>query len=196
MHSFVASLSRTKMEIYFVTSNKNKLLEAQQILQTNIQSIDIDTSEIQAIYPREVVEKKVMEAYMQLKEKKTIFVEDTGLHIKVLKDYPGALVKWILKTTGPSGICRMMKDYKEREAYAVTCIGLYAGKEVKCFTGRVDGIIVNEPRGQTNFGWDPTFQPNGRDQTFAEMGLAEKNKISQRQKAFMQLKEYLDSKKD
>jgi non-canonical purine NTP pyrophosphatase (RdgB/HAM1 family) len=186
------------MEIYFVTSNQNKLNEARQILQMNVQSINIDTPEIQAIATKDVVEQKVMEAYKQVQ--KPVFVEDTGLHIKAWYGLPGALIKWFIQPSKEvskqvciENICRMMKDFPEREAYAEACIGFYNGKEFKCFTGKVNGIIVDAPRGPMNFGWDPIFQPNGYNQTFAEMGPVEKNKISHRKLAFEEFKKYLDS---
>jgi len=184
------------MEIYFVTSNQRKLDEAKQILQQDIRSIKIDTPEIQEVDTRKVVEQKVMEAYKQLQEKKPIFVEDTGLHIKAWNGLPGALIKWFMKPKVEVGIdrlCKMMKGFPEREAYAEACIGFYDGNEVRYFTGRVDGTIVDAPRGPVNFGWDPIFQPNGYNQTFAEMGPVEKNKISHRKKAFEEFKKYLDS---
>jgi len=194
-------MSRT---VYFVTSNENKLNEARQILGDElseaVQRIDIDSEEIQALYVRQVVEKKVMDAYNKarkrdpaIKEGSMFFVEDTGLYINAWNGFPGAHVKWVLKAKGPPGICSLVKDCPDKSAYAETCIGLYDGNELKIFTGRVDGKIVDTPRGQTKFGWDPAFQPDGYDQTFAEMGIAKKNEISMRRKAFLQLKEYLES---
>ena len=51
--------------------------------------------------------------------------------------------------------------------------------EPKIFVGRTPGQIV-QPRGQTTFGWDPVFLPDGYDQTYAELDKAVKNKISHR----------------
>ncbi|MEK6845444.1 MAG: non-canonical purine NTP pyrophosphatase [Nanoarchaeota archaeon] len=48
------------------------------------------------------------------------------------------------------------------------------------------------PRGKTNFGWDPLFQPHGHTKTFAEMSAEEKNKFSMRRKALEKLKEFLE----
>lgn len=55
------------------------------------------------------------------------------------------------------------------------------------FDGRTEGTIVS-PRGPTNFGWDPIFQPVGRDITYAEMPKQDKNEISHRGRALGMLK--------
>ena len=57
--------------------------------------------------------------------------------------------------------------------------------------GKCEGTIV-EPRGENMFGWDPIFQPKGYDQTFAEMPMEEKNKISHRSRALEQFKAFLE----
>lgn len=73
------------------------------------------------------------------------------------------------------------------------CIRLYysgnALEEVVLFKGITDGTIVN-PRGSREFGWDPCFQPEGFNQTYAEMPKEDKNKISHRFKALDFLRNY------
>jgi len=59
------------------------------------------------------------------------------------------------------------------------------------FEGTVNGRIIKEKRGTGGFGYDPVFVPDGYNLTFAEMSLAEKNKISHRARAFEKLKEFL-----
>jgi non-canonical purine NTP pyrophosphatase (RdgB/HAM1 family) len=61
------------------------------------------------------------------------------------------------------------------------------------FQGKTMGLIV-APRGPSNFGWDPCFEPDGFDQTYAEMTSELKNSISHRYKALDKLKQYLKSK--
>ena len=62
--------------------------------------------------------------------------------------------------------------------------------KIHFFEGEIKGTIVN-PRGKTDFGWDPIFQPNGHKKTFGEMTKEEKNKISHRKVAVEKLKEHL-----
>ena len=64
--------------------------------------------------------------------------------------------------------------------------------EVIVFEGKTDGVIVS-PRGKRDFGWDPIFQPNGFDLTYAELDSTVKNSISHRGKSLEKLKEYFNS---
>ena len=60
------------------------------------------------------------------------------------------------------------------------------------FEGIVNGEIIRERRGGEGFGYDPIFQPDGYDQTFAELGADVKNKISHRARAVAKLSEFLE----
>ena len=64
------------------------------------------------------------------------------------------------------------------------------------FEGIAPGTIIRERRGTAGFGYDPIFQPDGYDQTFAQLGLDIKNQISHRAKATQKLAEYLKEMKD
>ena len=67
------------------------------------------------------------------------------------------------------------------------------GQEVKIFEGKTAGQIVNPPRGKRDFGWDPVFQPEGFDQTYAEMESQTKNSISHRGRALEKLKQFFSA---
>ena len=64
-------------------------------------------------------------------------------------------------------------------------------KEIHKFEGIVEGEIIRERRGGEGFGYDPIFQPNVYDQTFAELGMEIKNHISHRARATQKLADYL-----
>jgi XTP/dITP diphosphohydrolase len=64
-------------------------------------------------------------------------------------------------------------------------------KKVSQFEGIVEGEIIREKRGGEGFGYDPIFQPEGYDKTFAELGSDIKNTISHRARATQKLAEYL-----
>ena len=92
-----------------------------------------------------------------------------------------------------SGLHRMLMGFEDKSAYALCTFAYFSGSpsdEVKLFRGRTEGIIVS-PRGPSDFGWDPCFQPDGFKQTYAEMPKDQKNSISHRSKALQALKNFL-----
>lgn len=80
---------------------------------------------------------------------------------------------------------------------AVCTFAYTAGEdqEVLLFQGRAKGTVVF-PRGTREFGWDPIFQPDGFDKTFAELPKAEKNKISHRFRALDKLRDHFVQESD
>jgi XTP/dITP diphosphohydrolase len=179
-------------EIYFITGNANKLREAKKILGVELKSKNIDLPEIQALMVKEIIKDKAKRAYEILQ--KPLIVEDVGLYIKAWNDFPGAFIKWVIKTKGCEGIIKSMGNYKNREAFVEAGICYYDGKEFKTFFGKVKGTIPFEKRGESRFGLDPSFIPDGYEKSFAEMTSEEKNKISHRGIAFKKLKEFFDSR--
>ncbi|KAJ3113760.1 nucleoside triphosphate pyrophosphohydrolase ham1 [Phlyctochytrium bullatum] len=196
--------------ITFVTGNANKLKEVQAILGASpslsaaiqLRNQALDLPELQARTPQEVSIDKCRRASEALGGEPVI-VEDTCLCFSSLKSLPGPYIKWFLEALGHEGLNRMLdgfegkedlpggKDADPRAAYAL-CTFAYSpgkGKDVILFEGRTDGRIVR-PRGPPNFGWDPIFQPDGFDLTYAEMEKEQKNKISHRAKALAKLQEY------
>jgi len=174
----------------FITSNENKLRQARAILNRPLNGRGLEIPEIQSLQVKEVIVKKAEEAYRITGE--PVLVEDTGLYINSLGGFPGALVKWVLKTIKNEGICNLLRGHSDRRAYAETGICIYDGTSLKTFYGRIDGMITEEPRGTMGMGWAPVFQPDGYATSFGEMTEEEKNKISMRAKAFIELRRYLD----
>ncbi len=108
-----------------VTGSKGKISEFERILNCSVEHYDLDLPEIQAIEVEEVVINKVIKAYEIIK--KPVMVEDSGLFIKAWNNLPGALIKWFVTTVGELGICRMMKDFEDKDAWAKTVIATYDG---------------------------------------------------------------------
>jgi XTP/dITP diphosphohydrolase len=178
------------MEICFVTGNENKLKEAEAILGRKLARIDLDLEEIQDIEQDRIIRHKAKSAYEEIK--KPVLVEDTGIFIPALNGFPGALVKWALKTIGNEGICKLMQGDKDRRVIAKTYFCFYDGGKYNIFMGQLDGKIPKEPQGESGFGWDPIFIPEGYKKSFAQMTAEEKNKISMRKLALEKLKNFLD----
>lgn len=178
-----------KTRLYFATSNKHKLAEANHALGMRLAQADIDLMEIQDASVRRVARHKAEQAHSILK--RPVIVEDTGLYLVGLNGFPGALVKWLVGSVGPRGLCRIVDRLGTRRAYAETCAAFNDGKRTRIFTGRVYGSIAENPSGKTGFGWDAVFVPKGHTKTFAQMGRAEKGAISMRGIAFRKLKKAL-----
>jgi inosine triphosphate pyrophosphatase len=179
-------------KIYFITGNKNKLKEAQAIM-PGIEGLELDLSEIQELEPRKILETKLEEA-KKYKPNIRLMVEDLSLEINGMNGLPGPLIKWFLKSAGREGVVKIAKLFGNQKAKARVTLGFVdSDGENKYFEGIVKGKIV-EPKGESDFGWDPIFVPEEHDKTYAQMGMEEKNKISHRKIALEKLKEYLKEK--
>jgi len=177
------------MTIYFITGNKNKFQEANDILNTDLEQIDIDLTEIQELDAKMVIKAKLLEA-CKLTNKSNFIIEDTSLYLEGLNNMPGPLIKWFLKSVGNDGLYKMAQTFNNFKASAVTYIGYLKSDEIKFFKGEIKGTIV-KPKGENGFGWDKIFIPEGFDKTFAQMTDDEKNSLSMRKLAFEELKKEL-----
>merc|ERR1712224_275855 len=169
--------------ITFVTGNAKKLEEFLAILGTSfphkVISAKIDLPEYQGT-PREVCEEKCREAYRKVDG--PVIVEDTCLCFNALGGMPGPYIKWFLDKLKPEGLYKLLTGWEDKSAYALCTFAYSSGKagdEIQLFHGKTDGVIV-DPRGPRDFGWDPCFQPDGFDETYAEMTKECKNEISHR----------------
>ncbi|HPS66088.1 MAG TPA: non-canonical purine NTP pyrophosphatase, partial [Ignavibacteria bacterium] len=91
-----------------------------------------------------------------------------------------------------------MKDLPEgsRQGGFKTVICYFENPEnVHYFKGEVRGKILTTKRGESGFGYDPLFVPDGFDKTYAEMNAEEKNMFSHRAKALEKFAEFLKNKK-
>eukprot|EP00050_Salpingoeca_kvevrii_P008145 m.301071 g.301071 ORF g.301071 m.301071 type:complete len:186 (-) comp14626_c0_seq1:200-757(-) len=180
------------MATVFVTGNAKKLEEVQHILgpEFKLRAEKIDLPELQG-EPEEIVAKKCQEAAERIGG--PVIVEDTSLCFNALHGLPGPYIKWFLEKLGHDGLNNLLAAYKDKTAYA-QCIFAYSsgpGAVPLLFKGVTDGKIV-PPRGPTDFGWDPVFEPNeSGGATFAEMPKAEKNLISHRYRALTRLVAHL-----
>jgi len=124
------------------------------------------------------------------------FGDDSGLEIEALNGEPGV---FSARYAGEHGnhaanidkILAALKNITNRKANFRTVISLIWNGDEYFFEGVVNGTIRNERSGTQGFGYDPIFQPDGYTKTFAEMSLAEKNKISHRAIAMADLLDFL-----
>ncbi|CAO2578773.1 Inosine triphosphate pyrophosphatase [Lemmus lemmus] len=152
----------------------------------------IDLPEYQG-EPDEISIQKCREAARQVQG--PVLVEDTCLCFNALGGLPGPYIKWFLEKLKPEGLHQLLAGFEDKSAYALCTFALSTGdpsQPVLLFRGQTAGRIVM-PRGSRDFGWDPCFQPDGYEQTYAEMPKAEKNAISHRFRALLKLQEYFSA---
>jgi len=176
--------------LVFVTSNEGKRREAEAVLGFSLTHRALDLLEPQSLDVHEVVRFKAAAAYELINA--PVLVEDTGLELLGLGGFPGSLIRWLLASVGPDGICRMAHAFGDPRA-VVRCVTCATdGAQVIIGEGVILGTIAGEPRGAGGFGWDSAFIPDDGDgRTYGEMGDDEKNAISHRYKAFVALRDAL-----
>ena len=185
---FMLVLPRGCMPLTYVTSNDDKLKEAEAVLGRSMDRKAIDLPEIQAVELEQVARHKVQEAATEIDP--PVMVSDTGLFFDDWAGFPGALIKWCYERMGNDGICTALGA--NRGAKALTCIAVNTGDTIITVDGTVTGRITEQPRGTNGFAWDKIFQPDGHEQTFAEMPSEKKNDISMRKEALIALRDRLD----
>ncbi|MCI4339358.1 MAG: non-canonical purine NTP pyrophosphatase [Thermoplasmata archaeon] len=119
-----------------------------------------------------------------------VLVEDSGLFIPALRDFPGVYSAHFLRIWKFTPIFRLLKG-RRRSASFRTVAGLQNGPRRWAFRGEVHGKIAPRAAGRGGFGYDPIFIPDGWDKTFAEGTPDEKNAISHRARAVRRVGEQL-----
>lgn len=127
------------------------------------------------------------------------FADDTGLEVEALNGEPGVFsARYAGEQRSDQDnmtlLLSRLSNQVNRKARFKTVITLVDEGEIKSFEGIVHGTILQQPKGSHGFGYDPVFQPDGSDKTFAEMELAEKNLISHRALAVKKLINFLRTK--
>jgi non-canonical purine NTP pyrophosphatase (RdgB/HAM1 family) len=180
--------------LVFVTSNLGKLREAEAVLGISLDHRALEIHEVQSLDLEEVVRRKAAVAFARVQ--RPVIVEDTSLELSGLGGFPGPLVRWLLSSVGPAGICRIAHAFEDAAA-TVRCIAMATdGANEASGLGVVSGRIVRAPRGSRGFGWDSTFAPDGHGgRTYGELDDAEKNAISHRMLAFRNLRDALEARR-
>ena len=194
-------------KLVFATNNQHKLEEISAIVGNSIELLSLkdigcfdeipeeqDTLEGNAIQKAE---------YIFQKYNLDCFADDTGLEVEVLDNKPGVysarysyyefpnIPKEQRAEANMQKLLRELKGNNKRKADFRTVICLIEKGKQHLFEGKVEGEIIEKPRGMKGFGYDPIFVPDGYSTTFAEMDLVEKNKISHRAIAIDKLSKYL-----
>ena len=190
----------TNINLIFATSNQNKVLEIQKILpkKFNIKSLkDLNYFEDVPENETTIEGNAVFKAkYIYKKFNINVFADDTGLEVEALNGEPGVHSARYAGTTRNSEkniqkLLKNLKNIKNRNARFKTVIALIIDNKLHIFSGIVEGYILDSPKGNNGFGYDPIFCPNGFDKSFAELTLKEKNLISHRSLAMKKLIDFI-----
>jgi XTP/dITP diphosphohydrolase len=186
--------------IIFATNNRHKLIEVQNILGNsfNLKSLEdigfLDEIPEDFSTLEQNASQKAWHIYNRYKT--DCFADDTGLEVESLNGQPGVFsARYAGDHKNPEdNIIKLLgelHDKPNRKAQFRTIISfILDGKEHR-FEGIVMGKIVEHLRGNQGFGYDPVFVPDGYTQTFAEMDLSLKNRISHRGLAIKKLTDFL-----
>ena len=126
-----------------------------------------------------------------------VLSDDSGLEVLALDGSPGHRSA---RFAGPGStdkenlelLLDRLEGVGDRRARFVTVATLFVSSEERYVSrGDLKGKIIKEPRGESGFGYDPVFVPEGYRKTLAELGEEEKNKISHRRKALEKMKSEL-----
>ncbi len=188
-------------KICFVTGNKNKLQEIQQLL-TSFHIISLsDLNFFEDIPETEnTIEGNALIKAKFINSKFNIdcFSDDTGLFIDSLDGLPGVKSARFAGENSNSEenislVLKSLENKKSRSATFKTVICLIINNRKHFFEGSVPGTITEQKSGESGFGYDPIFIPFGYNKTFSEMTIEEKNLISHRSKAVQKLIKFLNS---
>lgn len=188
-------------KIVLASKNPHKFKEVQQILQplgievlsardfSHLEDVeeDADTLEGNALKKARYVAKETDLPALS---------DDTGLEVDALNGAPGV---YSARYAGENAsyednvgkLLDEMEGVSDRAAKFRTVMAMVSDKSEYTFEGVCEGIITTKPKGDKGFGYDPVFQPEGYNQTFAELDSSIKNEISHRGKAVQKFIEFL-----
>lgn len=189
------------MKLVFATNNRHKLEEITRMLGDKYEVVSLEQIGCREDIPEdhETLQGNALQKARYVKDHYgyDCFADDTGLEIEALNDRPGV---YSARYAGPAKnpednmrkVLSEMKGKDNRNARFRTVIALILDGKEHCFEGRVDGKILTKRQGKTGFGYDPIFCPDGYKESFAEMDMDRKNRISHRGKAVEKLVKFLN----
>lgn len=190
-------------KLVFATNNAHKLEEIRAILGDKVEILSLNDINCHADIPEtaDTLEgnAELKAAYIYTNYGLDCFADDTGLEVEALNGAPGIYSARYAGGEGHDSEANMKKLLTEmagktnHNAQFRTAICLIEKGNKHLFEGIVKGRIIEAKRGNSGFGYDPVFIPEGYNETFAEMGNTEKNKISHRARAVAALCEYLQN---
>ena len=192
-----------KMKLVFATNNRHKLDEVAAKIDGKIELLTLndigcydDIEETGTTFKQNA---SIKSQFIYKKYNLDCFGDDSGLEIDALNGEPGV---YSARYAGEHGnhaanikkVLDNLEGETNRKARFRTVISLILNGKEHFFDGTVEGTIRTAPSGTDGFGYDPIFEPDGYNITFAEMSMDAKNQISHRAKAMEQLVSFLSSR--
>jgi XTP/dITP diphosphohydrolase len=180
--------------ITLITSNLGKVREFKQILEPEVivEHTHLEYEEMRSDDPEEIAKQSAK--MLAEKLQKSVVVEDSGLFITLLDDFPGTCSAYIHKRIGLAGILKLLEGKEDRQCFYKSAVAYCEpGKDAVSFLGKEQGKIAQQELGENGFGHDSIFIPevdNPDKETYAEMENCEEQKKFRR-RAVEQLMEYL-----
>lgn len=198
-------------KIVFATNNKHKLEEIRSILGDRFEVLSLSDIGCHEDIPEtsDTLQGNALQKAQYVFDKYgyDCFADDTGLEVEALGGEPGIYSARYAALDGDGSqshdseanmtkLLRKLEGIDNRKAQFRTVIALLmkATQNAKLFEGIVTGSIIRERRGGEGFGYDPVFEPDGYDKTFAELGNDIKNQISHRARAVNKLANWLNER--
>ncbi len=190
------------MKLVFATNNHNKIKEVQGLIPNHIELLSLkdigcfeDVPETQFTIKGNALQKA---EYIKEHYGFDCFADDTGLEVEALNGEPGVFSARYAgeqrdANDNMNKLLQELQNKPNRKAQFKTVIALHLNDNLHTFTGICEGEITSSKKGDSGFGYDPIFKPNGHEQTFAEMDLSLKNRIGHRGKAVVELVEFFNS---
>ncbi len=190
-------------KLLIATKNQDKIAEIRLLLA----DLDVELLTLNE-FPNvpDVIEDGLTLAENAIKKAKSYFeftkipavADDTGLEVDYLNELPGVYSARFAgeNATYSDNVNKLLKELhgipSEKRGATFRCVvALCNEQKTKTVEGKCEGVILEETRGESGFGYDPVFYVPEYDCTFAEMDLELKNRVSHRAKAFLKLKELL-----
>ena len=183
-------------EIIIASDNKGKIKEVQEILDEfkivpiSELGVKIEVQEDKNTFEGNAIKKA--ESIAKELNGKMCISDDSGIEIEYLNGFPGVLTRrWHNGTDREKNLAIIEKlkgvPKKERKISFITAIAVSNGNETICETGKIEGYVSENVRGENGFGFDEIFElEDGR--TLAQLSQEEKNEISARKIALEKIK--------
>jgi XTP/dITP diphosphohydrolase len=193
-------MSKTFRRVVFATNNQHKMEEVQKLLLGSVELLSLNDIGFYDDIPEDfdTLEANASQKAWHIFNRFNIdcFADDTGLEVDALNGEPGVFSARYAgdQKNSNDNINKLLQNLRtsnNRQAQFRTVISLILNGEEIRFEGIVRGQIIDSLKGDSGFGYDPIFMPNGFSQTFAQMDLNLKNEISHRGIAVKKLTNHL-----